>query len=259
MTPRQRSLAGAALAVLAIPAVLGILACLPVPIGDPEKSRIDADVTGIWLKWDDEPAAALFEPYDKRTWLLTLYELEFVACPVVDRDAGEPAADGFDVVDLPEPPAYADLVAALRHPDVGCLEQTPGAGYKTWLTRLGDTEFMTLEMKGAFDADHGFYPGLWLVFRFERVGADAFRLWMIDPDFEPLKALEDDKAVARLLDEEVPSTPRVLKAARRAYEKVIRREAGNPEMYADQPARYFRIQPDDYELFLDEVIPSQND
>ena len=44
MNPRYRSFSGALIAIFAVPVFLGLTACLPtfpVPVGNPEKSRID--------------------------------------------------------------------------------------------------------------------------------------------------------------------------------------------------------------------------
>ena len=77
MTPRQRSLSGLFLALILVPVLAGLLACLPVPIGDPERSRIDTSLNGLWL-WGD--GVMLFEPYDKRTWLLSAYKIRDAKC-----------------------------------------------------------------------------------------------------------------------------------------------------------------------------------
>ena len=77
MQSRIRSVYGAIIAILALPVFMGLTACLPtfqVPIGDPEKSTIDPYISGIWLA-DEEEAFYVFEPYDKRTWLLTAFGL----------------------------------------------------------------------------------------------------------------------------------------------------------------------------------------
>ena len=79
MTPRNRSLTGAVIAVLVLPVFAGLLACIPsfpVPIGNPEKSRIDPDISGMWLAdAEDQILVYLFEPFDKRTWLISAVEV----------------------------------------------------------------------------------------------------------------------------------------------------------------------------------------
>lgn len=72
MTPKVRSLSGAALMLVIIPIFAGLLACMPVPVGDPERSRIDPELNGVWAMTEDGEVGGyyLFRPYDKRTWLV---------------------------------------------------------------------------------------------------------------------------------------------------------------------------------------------
>jgi len=72
MSANIRSLSGAALMLVIIPIIAGLLACMPVPVGNPERSRIDAELNGVWRMFEDndESGLYLFRPYDKRTWLV---------------------------------------------------------------------------------------------------------------------------------------------------------------------------------------------
>lgn len=72
MTPKARSSGGAALMFVIIPIFAGLLACMPVPVGDPERSRIDPALNGVWAMTEDGADAGyyLFRPYDKRSWLV---------------------------------------------------------------------------------------------------------------------------------------------------------------------------------------------
>lgn len=72
MNANIRSLSGAALMLVIIPIIAGLLACMPVPVGDPERSRIDPQLSGVWATTEDgkESGHFLFRPYDKRTWLV---------------------------------------------------------------------------------------------------------------------------------------------------------------------------------------------
>ena len=72
MTPKTRSFSGMALMLVIIPIIAGLLACMPVPIGDPERSRIDPELSGAWALTTDgeKDGYYLFRPYDKRTWLV---------------------------------------------------------------------------------------------------------------------------------------------------------------------------------------------
>ena len=67
-----RSRGGLLVSVVMFPILLGVMGCfeLPAPIGDPERSRIEPDITGIWLVdgGDLDGLMLIFEPYDRRTW-----------------------------------------------------------------------------------------------------------------------------------------------------------------------------------------------
>ena len=101
MDPRYRSFPCALMAIFAIPVFLGLTGCLPtfpVPVGNPEKSRIDPHITGIWML-EDEDLFYIFEPYDKRTWILSGLEIyedqehcsdEFAAGAPEDLESDEP-------------------------------------------------------------------------------------------------------------------------------------------------------------------------
>lgn len=58
------------LALLATALVLA--SCLPVRVGDPEQSRVDARLNGIWLMEDEDNPGQFwfFRPWDSRSWLL---------------------------------------------------------------------------------------------------------------------------------------------------------------------------------------------
>ena len=53
MRPNVRSASGMVLMLAIIPIFAGLLACMPVPIGDPERSRIDPEITGVWFLESD--------------------------------------------------------------------------------------------------------------------------------------------------------------------------------------------------------------
>lgn len=228
MTPRSRTLSGAALMLLLIPIFAGLLACMPVPIGDPERSRIDPDLTGVWAvlskdEYVDEPGFYVFEPYDKRTWLVT--------------GAGLMEGDETDLskYDLASYDGFAELAAA----DVVGEEQVyieEIAVYKAWLKKLGGEVFMTWEPKIALD-DGIAIPDVWLVYRIIKDGPDTVQLQLIDGESD----LFDD-----------------VKETRRAYEKVISKNADNPELYGSSEgediqafATLARVQESEMDLFED--------
>ena len=226
MKPTTRSISGAVVMLAIIPAIIGILACMPVPIGDPERSRIDPEITGVWAWPGDGPMAFYaFEPYDKRTWLVTSVPLE------------EGAQADFSDYDLER---YEDVVKLMESEPVGEDGATASGTiiYKAWRTKLGGEWFLTWEPKGVFD-EADFRPEVWMVFRIDKPDADTLDLYMVGSD---------------KLFEGVAET-------RRAYERVIKKNARNPELYADEPLRLHRIKPGYLEFFAElagEVIENDD-
>jgi hypothetical protein len=97
----------AAFAVL-VGAALCAAGCLPVPLGDPEKARVDARLTGVW-EWREENGQinlVVFRPYDDRTW-------------VVDALTGEPG-------------------------EGSAIRPVRRSTYKGWLTAVKGEMFVTL-------------------------------------------------------------------------------------------------------------------
>ena len=182
MNATTRSVSGAVLMLAIIPVIVGLLACMPVPVGDPERSRIDPDLNGIWaLTKDDEvDGYYLFRPWDKRTWLIL----------GVEDDSSE---------------------------------VKPAAVYKAWLKRLGGETFITWEMVGGMHDDGSFVPEYWLVFRVEKDGADRVNLHMLDLDYEGFEDLArpDDYGGSYVKD------------MRRKFERVIRKNVDDEELYGD--------------------------
>jgi len=201
MTPKLRSLSGAALALVLIPIFAGLLACMPVPIGDPERSRIDPEMAGVWAVlstgvYDGEPGFYVFEPYDKRTWLVSGAGLE----EGDDSDLSKydlTSYDGFIELAATEPVSSDHIF----------IEGI--AVYKAWLKKLGGEVFMTWEPKLALD-DGIAQPDAWLVYRIIKDGPDTIRMQMVNGD----SSLFED-----------------VKKTRRAYERVISKNADNPELY----------------------------
>ena len=180
-----------------IPIFAGLLACMPVPIGDPERSRIDPELTGVWAvlskgEYVDEPGFYVFEPYDKRTWLVS-------GAGLVEGDEADLSKYGLASYD-----GFVELAAA---DDYIYIEEI--AVYKAWLKKLGGEVFMTWEPKIALD-DGIAEPDVWLVYRIIKDGPDTIRMQMVNAESD----LFDD-----------------VKETRRAYEKVISKNANNPELY----------------------------
>jgi len=230
MTPKSRSLSGAVLALVLIPIFAGILACMPVPVGDPERSRIDPELTGVWAVLQSEGSGSeaifyIFEPYDKRTWLVTGGAM----------GAGEDS--DLSNYDLTSYSGFAGLAAA-EPVDENSIYLDEMIVYKAWLKKLGSEVFMTWEPKIYLD-DGIAVPDVWMVYRVEKDGRDRIRMHLLDGDSD----LFDD-----------------VKKTRQAYEKVIRKNALNPELYGypeeDDDAAFItfaRVQESEMDFFEDLV------
>lgn len=197
MRPATRSTAGAILALAIIPFVIGLLACMPVPIGNPERSRIVPEINGVWSATSDgDEAFYAFEPWDKRTWIVT------------GVSAGEDDEDPSIVV------------------------------YKVWRSKHGGEWFMTWEPRINYDNEE-FQPEMWIVFREEQEGDDRMSLYMVNGEDDVFKGLDK---------------------TRRAYEKVLRKNAKNPEIYMDEPWAFTRASAEQVSTFyeaVDRVIDSE--
>lgn len=214
MKTPTRFASGVALMTLLIAIVAGLLACMPVPIGDPERSRIDPEISGVWAWLDDDDSAGfyVFEPYDKRTWLLTGFGFS-------ERDD----ATDYDLS------TYQGLADLIDNEPVGPDGVTTGEVtlYKVWRTKLGGEWFMTWEPKGILE-NEGLVPEVWYVFRILRPDANTIELqWIKDDLFEGVEE------------------------SRRAFERVIRKNVNNPELYDDEKLRLVRIDSEHFEFVGD--------
>ncbi len=217
MKANLRSASGALLMLIIIPVIIGLLACMPVPIGNPERSRIDPEITGIWAYLNDgDTSFYVFEPFDKRTWLLT-------GVPLEEGDNAD-----FDDYDLDSYDGLADLMQTETIGEEGATA-TEMVMYKAWMTKLGGVWFMTWEPKGLFGSEQ-FAPETWYVFKVDKPDSDTLELrFCCDDDFFP-----DD-----------------IKETRRAYERVIRKHAKNPDLYAEDPMIFKRLRDEHTDFFED--------
>jgi len=242
MNPRYRSFSGALIAIFAVPVFLGLTACLPavfpVPVGNPEKSRIDPDITGVWFD-EDEEAFYMFQAYDKRTWILgvlDLYPSDSENCVAEDRGAADENSDTEEAEIEPSP--YDLLMTDLRNLGSDCFEgeYLPGV-MKIWRTKLGGEWFMTWEPLMTFTADTGFQAGEWIVFRIDKSSKDQFSLHWIASD-HPAWDLYDNAEEKDVKQRDV--------------EKIIRKNAKDPSFYDESEGfTYQRVLPEHYELIED--------
>ncbi len=210
MSSKYRSLSGVALMLLVIPIFAGLLACMPVPIGDPERSKIDPEMTGIWAILADsdfvyDAGFYVFEPYDKRTWLIAGISIQEGALADVEKYDFSTYA-GYENLAKNEsvsPDQYHAVDVAL---------------YKAWLTKLGGEWFLTWEPKGKVDALSE-DPDEWVVFHVNKEGNNSLTLRMVNADSDPFHEIEE---------------------TRRAFERVLKKHSKNPEIYGG-PGDEFRL------------------
>ncbi len=250
MKPIQRTTAGIVMMLAIIPVFAGLLACMPVPIGNPERSRIDAEISGVWA-WEADGDAGelyLFQPYDKRTWLVIGAAVE--AGP---EYTGEP-------LDIE---TARDTFRVLGSHEVGKDGITsPGTvAYKVWLTRLAGEHFMTWEPVGGFSGDGSHVPEYWFVWRLEKRDRDRFDLYLVNGEHEAFEEVSE-RMNAYIQEHEFADDKeylRYLQKMRPKWERALGRVAGrvdDEDLYGD--ATSFTRVPDELmetasELF-EEVI-----
>jgi len=236
MTPKTRSFSGAALMLVIIPIIAGLLACMPVPIGDPERSRVDPGLNGAWLlKSESDLEVYQFLPWDKRSWLMMGTEIE----------AGDEFEGELPAIETPE--GYA---AALENLSIGKdgITARSVAIYKVWLAKIGGERFMTWEALGPADKDGRASPEMWFVFKVTKNDANQYELLMLSGESD----LFDDIPMPKEYDGDDYASD-----MRRKFERVIKRNIDNEELYVEEPFVLYPLSEDAqegaFELFS-EVI-----
>jgi hypothetical protein len=184
---KRRSVTGLLMGVLLLPVLLGVLACfgLPVPIGDPERSQVDPSMSGVWVVSEEEDGSAfgglvVLDPYDKRTWLMSMISIQEDAA----TDSTEPA-----------PSILESFLAAARD---GELKIEEVALFKSWLTDIGGTPFMTWEPLSPLTVSPGQKPEEWWSYRVRKTSSDQFSLDGFDTSKDDM-----DEAVSSAEAEEI--------------------------------------------------------
>jgi hypothetical protein len=183
--------------------VLFLGGCLPVGLGDPEASKVDPNLAGVWQESKDglrDDSIAVLVPFDSRSYLLRFAKLD----------------------------------------EAGKVKESQGF-YKAWLTTVEGKTFLTaqpLYLKEALDGKHtpGFVVGRIVL------AADRTKLTVrpINGDFPalaPLKKLPGHVSYAApaagektLSDDE----------ARALFRKVIAENVDNEELY-DKSGDFLRV------------------
>jgi hypothetical protein len=186
--------------------VLFLGGCLPVGLGDPETSKVDPRLVGVWeeLKEDGSPkgTVSVLVPFDGRAYLMRTLEIE----------RGE------------------------------TVRVKPGEGsYKAWLTTIEGKTFLTAQPLYLKEGLAGAKVPGFIVARVD-LAADGTKLqaFSVNGGFaalEPLKKLQGH------LDYEAPAEgEKVLSEAdaRALLRKVIAENVSNEELY-DTSARFVRV------------------
>jgi hypothetical protein len=142
-----------------------------VPVGDPEKSKVDPRYTGVW-EWRAEGGVinlAVFRPYDDRTWIVD----------VLGGEAGEGAA------------------AAIR--------PVRRNTFKAWLTPIKGQTFLTMAPLETVSLLPGERRQKSFVVARVRIEGDLLTARGVDPEFKKLKevgtASELEREIAENLED----------------------------------------------------------
>jgi len=154
-------------------------------VGDPEKSRVDPGLSGAWrvAGADDGQLLMVLDPWDKRTWLVTLIGLTAVG------DNGSGLAPG------PHVPFNAANAEGFRVESLGV--------YKCWLTRIKGETFMTWESKTLSETLPGMAPKQWWVFRVRKSGEDVLYLDGFDYSIDGLDEVTTRKEAEKIIGRHV--------------------------------------------------------
>jgi hypothetical protein len=224
----MRSASGAILMLAIIPIFAGLLACMPVPIGNPEKSRIDPEISGVWFLGLEDELNGLyhFQPFDKRAWILTGVPLE---------EGPDYEGESFDLE------SAEDAIAVLEAFGVGDdgVTATETIIYKAWLTKLVGQTFMTWEVATAFDDEGEYDAEVWLVFRVDKVSTDQVNLYLVNGEHDVFDDRKEPVAGRRA--HEYPA------AVRRDWERALKKVARNvddDDLYSEVPWELRRVPPE---------------
>jgi hypothetical protein len=236
---RSRTLAGLLIFLCTVPVLLGNLACmdpLPVPIGNPENSKIDERLSGIWTSGVE---FIVLDAFDNRSWLLSYYVIDFdedekseAAETVLMEKYGKDGELDPDALSVPELLNFLEAVT---------VKATYMEQYKAWRTQIRGTDFLTWEPRFQLDEGINQEPEGWYVLKLTRHGNEQIELVEVNNDFNDLG---DSKT-------------------RRQAERIIKRNVDKPELYRSTPSRYYRVAEKDYErvlpLIADAIICSSDD
>jgi hypothetical protein len=173
---RARTIAGLVVLAGLAPFLLALMACLEVPVGDPETSRVDPALSGVWRSESKGESGGLWiiEPWDARTWIVTVLWA-----------GNDDAADEAASTATTEGPAQA-----------GQAELESQGAYKAWLATFNGVRFLVLEPKQVVRETEGMNPDMWMVFKTAQPSADRLELRLVGPDlFDEVETTAEADAI----------------------------------------------------------------
>jgi hypothetical protein len=141
--------------------LLGLAACLPVPLGDPAKSKADSRFFGVWEWRDGRVHRAIMRPWDERTL-------------IVDILSGDLAEDG---------------TTKPRERDI----------YKAWLTDIKGQTFMTLQPIETVGMVNGDARQSYFIVARVKIDGTTLTAMALDPEFKKLKEAPNREALERIV------------------------------------------------------------
>jgi hypothetical protein len=143
--------------------LLGLASCLPVPLGDPAKSKVDSRFFGVWEWRDSRVHRAIMRPWDERTL-------------IVDILSGDLAEDGATK------PRERDL-------------------YKAWLTDIKGQTFMTLQPIETVGMVNGDARQAYFIVAKVKIEGMSLTAMALDPEFKKLKDAANREALERIVSD----------------------------------------------------------
>ena len=145
--------------IIMAPFLVCVLACLKAPIGDPETSKLNPKLTGVWLAKDgDDFVMLVLQPFDKRTYLVGWFMSESDE----DADKGENPEK-----ETPQKESANEEEAKPKDGDkkLDQINFKEALIFKGWLTTIGGQQFMCWEPKFTLDKERGMKPGPWFAWK----------------------------------------------------------------------------------------------
>ena len=148
--------------VTALFGLLTLASCLPVPLGDPDKSKVDSKLNGFWIDVDDANSGNMYviAPFDSH-------------CYVVQAVAYTKKDDHYE---------------------------TKSSAWRAWITELKGSRFMTLQpiahlADPAFPNDK-YYPTAKIVLESGKLIYKG-----LEPNYSKFKDLKDSAQLAQIIQE----------------------------------------------------------